>query len=71
MTKLTAEDRLRRRREQLGLSRREVAELAGLPVSRVWASEQTRVGVTDEDRERIVRVLNERVSEIAKLPPIS
>lgn len=71
MTKLSAEERLRRRREELGLSRREVAEMAGVPVSRIWASEQTKVGVSDEDRKKIADALNERVASIAKLQPIT
>jgi transcriptional regulator with XRE-family HTH domain len=71
MTKLTAQDQLRRRREQLGLSRQQVADMTGLPVSRIWASEQTKVDVTPEDRQKITSVYNRRVEEIGNLHPIS
>lgn len=70
MTKLTVEDRIRRRREELGLSRRELAELTGLPISRIWANEHTGDNISDEDRAQIVDALNDRVATIAKLPPI-
>lgn len=70
MTKLSAEDRLRKRREDLGLSRREAAELAGLKVSRIWASEQTKVGVDPETRAKIAGAYNKKAEDMANLPPI-
>lgn len=70
MTKLTAEDRLRRRREQLGLSRRAAAELAGVKVARIWASEQSTVKVDPETRAKIAGAYNKLSQEIGELPPI-
>lgn len=69
VTKLTAEDRLRRRREELGLSRRQVAEMTELPVSRIWASEQPGLA-TEEVRAIIVAALNQHVEKLSKLAPI-
>jgi predicted transcriptional regulator len=70
MVKLPAEAKLRRRREELGLSRREVAERAKLPVSRIWAAEDPNGEIKDEDREKIVDVLNEHKNHIAALPDV-
>lgn len=70
MTKLSAEDRLRRRREQLGLSRKAAAELTGLKVSRIWASEKTDVKVDTETRKKITEAYNRKAAEIGSLPPI-
>lgn len=68
---LAPEDQLRERRTTLGLSRREVAEEAAVPVSRVWAAEHKDVGVEPEDRKKIVDVLNKHVQQIASLQLIS
>ncbi len=68
MTKLTEPDRIRRRRETLGLSRREVAELTGLPMSKIWASEHEKIDT--ETKAQIVSALNARAEAISKLPPL-
>lgn len=61
---------LRVRREALGLSRAKLADEADVAVSRVWAAEHPEAGVDDETRAKIVKVLNERRDEIAKLPKL-
>lgn len=68
--KLSPEKELRVRREALGLSRARLADEADVPVSRVWAAEHEEAGVDIETRERIVQVLNNHRTEIAKMPPL-
>lgn len=69
MTKLTEADRIRRRREALGLSRREIAELTGLPTSKIWASEHEKIDPAA--KAKIVTALNARIDAISKLPPLN
>lgn len=51
---------IRKRREDAGLSRREMAERAGLPISRVWAAEREAGKPVDTDTyNTIMHVLDE------------
>lgn len=51
---------IRKRREDAGLSRREMAERAGLPISRVWAAEREAGKPVDtETYNTIMHVLDE------------
>ena len=68
---LKPEEKLRVRREALGLSRAKVADEAHVPVSRVWAAEHPDTGVAPDVRDKIVAVLNAHRDSIAKLPPIA
>lgn len=71
MTKLGPEARIRRRREELGMSRRQLADESGLAPSRVWATENAGSDVDPADRERVVDALNRRAERISKLHPIT
>lgn len=71
MHKLTAEDRLRRRREELGLSRRELATLAMVPESQIWAAEHTGERVNPDTHVRLIQALNRRLNTVRELVPIS
>lgn len=67
--KITDADRIRQRREDLGMSRRELATATGLPTSKIWTGEHQPID--DASRKRIVVALNSRAALIAKLPPLS
>lgn len=63
---------LRQRRETLHISRRELAELAKVPIFRVWQSEnpEVREEVSDEDIYKICVALDRQLGKLVKLRPL-
>lgn len=63
---------LRQRREALHISRRELSELAKVPIFRVWQSEnpEVRSEVSDEDIYKICVALDRQLGKLVKLRPL-
>lgn len=63
---------LRQRREDLHISRRELAESAKVSVFRVWQSEnpEVRDEVSDADIFKICSALDNRLAKLSRLRPL-